>query len=184
MKKQILIALIGTALAAPFAVQAEGFYVGGNIGRAEQKWSADGVGSVKESDTAFKLVGGMNFNKNVGAEIGYVDFGKASFSDGINTVTAKPRALYAAVTGTLPLNEQFSLTAKAGLSANRVKFSVTGFGDETEKETSAIFGIGAAYKFAPNLAAVVEYENFGKIVKGEGANIKADLISVGIRYSF
>jgi OOP family OmpA-OmpF porin len=184
MKKQILIALIGTALAAPFAAQAQASYVGVNVGRAEQKLSVDGVGSIKDSDTGFKLYGGYAFHKNFGAEIGYVDLGKASVTDGIDTASSEPTALYAAVTGTFPLNEQFSLTGKVGVAANRVKVKFTGEPNSTEKHTSVMFGIGAAYNFAPNLAAVVEYEKFGKVLKEEGGNLKADLISVGVQYKF
>jgi OOP family OmpA-OmpF porin len=188
MKKQILIALIGTALAAPFAVQAEGFYVGGNIGRAEQKLSNVNVGTDKDTSTGFKLVGGYNFTKYVGAEVGYVVFGKGETNlFAPDTANSKPRAFYTAATGTLPLDAQFALTGKVGVSANRVKSSGTDTGAPfTEKgdRITALVGIGATYNFAPNLAAVVEYERFGKVEKSEEGYIKADLLSVGVRYKF
>lgn len=183
MKKQILIALIGTALAAPFAVQAQNAYVGGNIGRAEQKLS--GVdGSLKDKDTSFKLYGGMMFDKTFGAEIGFVNFGKAESVEVDGTFTSKVRAFYAAGTAAFPLNEQFSLTAKVGVSANRVKESFTGDADIKENRTSLLLGIGAKYNFAPNLAAVIEYENFGKVLKEEGETTKVNMLSVGIQYKF
>jgi OOP family OmpA-OmpF porin len=176
MKKQLLIALIGTALAAPFAAQAQsqiqGAYVGVNVGRAEGKLSDT---DIKDKDTAYKLYGGMMFDKNFGGEIGFVDLGKFSDVDG----SAKPKAIYAAATGTFPLNEQFSLSAKAGVSANRVKVS----GESSKSRASLLLGVGAAYNFAPNLAAVLEYEHFGKVYK-ESFDIKADMVSVGLRYKF
>ena len=183
MKKQILIALIGTALAAPFAVQAEGFYVGGNIGRANQKATVDNFGSDKDSSTGVKLVGGYAFTKNVGAEIGYVTLGKANLVIAGEAFSTKTRAFYTAATGTLPLNEQFSLTGKLGVSANRVENSdVTG--SETRDRITALVGVGATYNFAPNLAAVAEYDYFGKVIKEQNVNFKANLLSVGIRYKF
>jgi OOP family OmpA-OmpF porin len=187
MKKQVLIVLIGTALAAPFAVQAEGFYVGGNIGRTNQKLNVDNFGSDKDSSTAYKFVGGYAFTKNIGAEVGYVAFGTGRAAIRNETYTAKPKAFYAAVTGTLPLNEQFSLTAKAGISVNRVKttFSQPDFSQtDTSNETTALLGIGATYNFAPNLAAVFEYERFGKVAKDDVSNLKVNLLSAGLRYKF
>jgi OOP family OmpA-OmpF porin len=191
MKKQVLVTLLGAALALPLAAQAEGGYIGANIGRAEQKWSVDDAGSMKDEDTSFKLYGGVNFTKNFGVEVGYVYFGEfsASGTDGLNSasISSKPTSLYLAATGTLPLNDQFSLFAKAGVSANSTKlratlngFSVSG----TEDDTSAMFGIGAAYNFTKNVALVAEYENFGKVFKEDGLNLKADLISIGLRYKF
>ena len=115
-----------------------------------------------------------------GGELGYVDLGKAIGNSGD---TSKARAIYVAATGTFPLNEQFSLNAKVGASANRVKGEGPGFSDKFSR-TSLLLGVGATYNFAPNLAAVIEYENFGKILKEGGDNIKADLVSVGIRYKF
>lgn len=190
MKKQVIATILGAALALPLIAQAEGFYIGANVGRAEQKLSAGGE-SAKETDTGFKLYGGRDFTKNFGIEVGYVNFGKVggSITDSVGTwsVSLKPSALYLAGTGTLPLSEQFSLFAKAGVSFNRTKISVSTpdiSGSTTKSTTAALLGIGAAYQFAPNMSVVAEYENFGKVLDEDGINVKADLISVGLRYKF
>jgi OmpA-OmpF porin, OOP family len=191
MKQNFLFVFLGAALALPLTAQANGAYVGANIGHATQKLSADGVGSTKESDTGYKLYGGYEFTKNFGVEVGYVDLGKdsASGSDGINTASfsIKPKAAYLAATGTLPMNEQLSLFAKAGVSANRTELNATFNGasdSSTEKRTTAMFGIGVAYNFSKNCAVVGEYENFGKVIKEDGAELKADMLSLGVRYKF
>lgn len=191
MKQKLLVALLGTALALPMAVQAQGAYVGVNVGRAEQKLSIDEVGSIKENSTGFKLYGGVDFTKNFGLELGYAVLGKLeeSATDGVDTASfsMKPRAFYVAATGTIPLNDQFSFFGKAGLSANRTKISAS-FNDQsdsdTESETSLMFGIGAAYNFTKNLALVAEYENYGKVLKDDGADLKANMLSLGLRYKF
>lgn len=197
MKKQVIATILGAALALPLIAQAEGYYVGANVGRAEQKISIDGFGSDKDTDTGFKLYGGRDLTKNFGVEVGYVNFGKVgdSITDGADTlsVSLKPYALYLAGTGTLPLSEQFSVFAKVGVSMNRTKVSASAnipsegfsFSDSTtERNTAAMVGIGAAYKFTPNMALVAEYENFGKVLDEDGVNVKADLVSVGLRYKF
>jgi OOP family OmpA-OmpF porin len=191
MKKQLLVTLLGAALALPLAAQAEGAYIGANVGRTQQKLSVEDEGSLKDNSTGFKLYGGYDVTKNFGAEVGYVHFGKgeASASDGVDSasISAKPKSLYLAAKGTLPLNEQFSLFAKVGVARNSTKVaaSINGVGgSETMKRTSGVFGVGAAYNFTKNVALVAEYENFGKVVDEDGASLKADLISVGVRYSF
>ena len=96
-------------------------------------------------------------------------------------------AIYAAATGTLPLNAEFSLFAKVGVTQNhtKAKLNLIGFSaSESKNKTAALFGIGAAYNFNKNLSAVAEYENFGKTMSQDGMKLKADLLSIGLRYKF
>lgn len=185
MKKQLFAVVVGAALALPLFAQAEGAYVGGNIGRSELKLSGDGSG--KENKTSFKAYAGYDFTANFGVEGGYVDFGKLKDSDGGASASLETSALYAAATGTLPLNEQFSLFGKVGVTRNHTKvsasagiFSVSG----SKNKTSALIGVGAAYNINKNLSAVAEYEHFGKTLDVDGANLKASQFSVGLRYKF
>ncbi|GGI19432.1 outer membrane beta-barrel protein [Oxalicibacterium faecigallinarum] len=190
MKKQMLAVLVGAMMALPVVASAQTSYVGINVGNAKQKVGIeDATGSIKDSSTGYKIYGGYNFNQNLGIEGGYVSFGKGkvAYDDGTASgeVQSKPRALYAAVTGNLPLSNAFALTAKAGVAFNRVKVHDTGYGDSvSESRTTPMFGVGASYGFSKNIAVVVEYENFGKVAKGEGLYLKANLISAGVRYSF
>ena len=183
MKKHLLVALVGTALILPIAAQAEGAYIGASVGRAESELKSGGMSS-KDSDTGFKLNAGVDFTKNFGVEIGYVDLGKPSISGGGLTATAEPRSYYLAGTATYPIDEQFAVFAKAGVTRNRTKVNMTGFGSDKFTHTDAILGVGASYNVAKNIAVVIEYENFGKTVDEQGANLKSDLISVGLRYKF
>ena len=182
---KIVIALIA-ALAAPLAAHAEGAYVGGNIGRAEQKAHIDGF-SVKESTTAYKLYGGYNYTKNFGAEVGFVDLREAEKSGNGARISSKPQSLYVAATGTLPLDEQFALFAKVGVARNHVKLAGSGLGynySGSENRTAPFIGVGASYALNKNVSFVAEYENFGKVAKDGKDNIKADFLSVGVRYAF
>ncbi len=183
MKKQVIATILGAALALPLIAQAQVSYLGANVGRAEQKARVDGFGSFKDNDASFKLYGGHEFTPNLGVELGYVNFGEADKSFGPVNASSKPQSLYLAGTGTLPLSEQISLFGKVGVSVNRTKIRAPGFSD-TERNTTALLGIGAAYKFAPNMSMVAEYENFGKVLDEDGGNIKADLVSIGLRYKF
>jgi len=186
MKKNVLFALIA-ALAAPLAAHAEGnYYVGGNVGRAEQKVDLDGL-SFKEHKTAYKVYGGYNYTQNFGAEIGFADLREAEKSGNGARISSKPESLYVAAVGTLPLNDQFALIGKAGVAYTHVKVSasVAGFSDSgSDNRTSPYVSVGAAYLLNKNVSFVAEYEYFGKIAKDGDANIKANLVSVGVRYAF
>lgn len=184
--KHITVFAMIAALAAPLAVQAEGYYVGGNIGRAEQKADV-GYTSFKESATAYKLVGGYNYNKNFGAEIGYADLREVSVSGNGASVSSKPSAFYVAATGTLPLNEQFSLFGKLGVATAHekvtAKYGTTNV-SSTDNRTTPYISVGAAFALNKEVSFVAEYENFGKVAKDGDANVKADMFSVGVHYSF
>ena len=187
MKKQLFAAVVGAALAFPLFAQAEGYYAGANVGRSEFKASVDGQGSEKENKTGYKAYAGYDFTPNFGAEAGYVNFGKVKLYAEDASAHLKSSAFYVAATGTLPLNEQFSLFGKAGVTQNRAKIS---FNNDyfdfsgSKNKTAAVFGIGAAYHFDKKLSLVAEYENFGKILDVDGGNLKADLLSIGLRYKF
>lgn len=187
MKKSLIAVLISAAAALSGAAQAQSYYAGADVGRAEQKFSADGVGSDKEHKTDFLVYGGYNFTKNYGVEGGYGYFGKTSVTQDGLSASIKPQTVYLAATGTLPLDPQFALFAKVGIAANRTKVTTSFEGagsSDTENETTAMFGVGASYLVYPNTTIVVQYQNFGKVVKSDGADLKVNSFTVGARYAF
>ncbi|MET0322382.1 MAG: outer membrane beta-barrel protein, partial [Duganella sp.] len=164
MKNTILFAMLA-ALAGSAAAQSQGAYVGGNVGRAEQKASVDDFGSEKDTDTGFKLYGGYNFTQSFGLEAGYADLGKLERSAFGDSISLEPTSVYFAATGTLPLDAQFSLFGKAGVARTEVKGSESFDGIRTsgkESRNSGYFAVGAAYAVNNNFSVVAEYENFGK----------------------
>jgi OOP family OmpA-OmpF porin len=183
MKKHLLVALVGTALTLPILAQAEGAYIGASVGRAESDLNIEGF-SLKDSDTGFKFNAGYDFTPNFGVEVGYADLGKPSIAIAGDRATAEPISYYLAATATYPIDQHFSIFAKAGVTKNRTTVSAPGFADEKLKHTSAILGVGGAYNFTKNIAVVVEYENFGKTIDEQGANLKTDMVSIGLRYKF
>ncbi|CDG84162.1 outer membrane protein [Janthinobacterium agaricidamnosum] len=182
MNQKIIAVTIAAALSLPMLAHAEGAYLGANIGRSDLKADGD-----TRDQTAYKAYAGYDFTKNFGVEAAYVDFGKIKERDGNSSLSVKSSAFYVAATANWPLSEQFSLFAKAGASANRVKvdYSEPGFSENTkENKTSVMFGIGGVYAINKNLSVVAEYENFGKIYNRDGGDLKANLFSAGLRYKF
>ena len=186
MKHIAAFTLIAAALAAPLAAQAENTYVGGSVGRAEQKLDVAGY-SIKENTTGYKLVAGADITKNFGLEAGYADLREASISGNGAHLSSKPQVFYVAGTATLPIDEQFAVFGKAGIATAHTKISasVRGFGaNGTDNQTTGVIGLGAAYHLNKNVSFVAEYEYFGKVAKDGDASLKADLLSVGVRYKF
>lgn len=189
MKKIIITAALLSA-SIPFLAHAEGTYLGANIGSAKIKSSVDGFSS-SDHNTGGKIYGGAQLTAPFGVELGYVNFGRSdkNFNAGVNTgsVSVKPSAVYAAATATAPINDRFSVFGKLGVTENRAKINATLNGvanNRTRNHTDALIGVGATYAVSKEVSAVAEYENFGKLAKDDNANIKGDLLSVGLRYQF
>lgn len=190
MTKTPTTALVASAFLFSAPAYAAGAYVGASIGSAEHKLSIDGD-SGKERKTGARLYGGYALNESIGLEAGYARLGTVSsaMTDGFNTVSLdyRARALYVAGTATLPLGQEFSVFAKAGVTANNGKVTArfNGVSDSMSRtNTTAMFGIGAEYSVARNISAVAEYENFGKVIDAKEGTTKAQMVSVGLRYQF
>jgi len=181
MKQKIVVALL-TVSVLPFAVHAEGVYVGADVGQSYQKVNANGSSST-EREVGGKLLGGYQLNKNLGVEAGYVNFGKVNASSNPSGIDARTQSGYVAATGTLPLNEQLSLFGKAGVARNSTKITDANTSD-TFGKTTAMFGVGAAYAFTPKISGVLEYDDFGKVIDESGVSLRQSMLSAGVRYKF
>src|SRR3954447_17920663 len=87
-KALIGIAALGAAafsLPATAQMSMSSAYVGGGFGQSKFKCPT-GLSCDDTKDTAFKLFGGYQFNRNIASEVGYTDLGKATGTGG-----AKPR---------------------------------------------------------------------------------------------
>jgi OOP family OmpA-OmpF porin len=190
MKKHLCTALVFTAFAFPLAAHAAGAYLGANVGSVEHKFNVNGD-STTEDKTGAKVYAGYGFTDHFGIELGYANLGKvnAALDNGVNSASLRYEAqvLYLAGTATLPVSAGFSLFAKGGVVANYAKGTVTFNGDTKNGRAgngTGMFGIGAAYNVSPKLSVVAEYENFGKVLEKNETNTKAQMVSVGLRYTF
>ena len=182
MKKQLIIALLASAALLPAAQAAED-YVGFNIGAAQHKGSFDGIGSIKDEDVAYRIYLGHQITDTFGLELGYADLGKYKISGKGFSLAVEPRSIHAALTATFPINKQFALTGKAGFSQNRSRLSGSGLYLK-ENDTNTLLGFGGTFALNPRLSLVVDYENYSKVLSGEGEHLKTFVVSAGVRYGF
>jgi len=186
MKRIVLAVVVAVTGLHPVLAAEPAAYVSTSIGSAKQKLSIEGI-DVSRSDTAFQIAGGYRFTPHAGLELGYTNLGKAEVSGGGARASSEPQAVHLAVTGKWDVTPVLAVTGKLGAAHTRTRVEA-GCGcssvSETETHTGPTFGIGASYKLDTDFAAILEYQNFGKIIKADGAELKAHVVLVGIRYSF
>ncbi len=184
MKNNLIVAVIAAASLFPLAAQAEGWYVGGSLGRTQQKLHTAGlVGTINE--TGLRAYGGYQVDDYFGLEAGVAGLGNSTLNAGGSaSLKASTRALYAAGTAKFPIGK-FFLIGKFGIAKNHIEvvsplFKGTGKEDKSDTYLSA----GAGYAFNDRLSMLVEYENYGAQVNMGGLIVKTRMLSSGVRYAF
>jgi len=132
-----------------------GAYVGLDVGNAD-------FGT--EDDTAFKILGGYQFHRNIAAEIAY--------SQLLDKGPVEVTALEVVAVGLFPLANQISILGKLGLANVDVETPV-GSDDKTE----LTYGIGVQYDFTGNLGARLQWQRYD-------TDEEIDLLSIGVVWRF
>lgn len=159
MKSLLIAAAFSAALVAGPA-SAE-MYLGAGVGAAK----------TDRNETSWKLYGGFQASPIWGLELGYTDLGNYRGS------SVASRSL--AVTGTLPLNERWSLLGKLGATSNRSDFA------GASNHTDLLAGLGVGYSMTKNVGVRLEYEDFGKLSKaGTGSDSRGRNLGLSVQYGF
>lgn len=171
MKKIIGLA-IGAALST--TAQAEGFYIGADVGQARVKDQGETF-----KDTGFNLYGGYLFNENVAIEGGYRTLGKDTISVKLPAqpavdVTVKASALQLSAVLSAPLSKEFSVFGRVGVNRIEVKASALGESDK-DSETKALVGFGARYAINKQIGLRAEFQKAASNVR---------IFSAGVDYRF
>ena len=210
MKRLIATAALATLVASPALAQSypgvpdEGVYIGTALGQSKQKFDLaqyyrdQGVPNVSDdnTDTAFKLFVGYQFNPNFAVEAGYVDFGdfeaNARTVVGGIPVTGSSKLSFdgftAALVGKLPIQDGFSVYGKLGMIAwdadvteNVQALGLSQSDSYGEDGTDPFYGIGAEY-VVNQVMMRLEFERYD--ISDSGEDFEIDLISASIGYRF
>jgi OOP family OmpA-OmpF porin len=200
------LAVLGATMAAPsFAELAPGWYVGGNVGRANaDDFDSNGFGIVPpaavtgssqdEHDTGYKLYGGYQFHRNFAAEFGYFNLGRYNYgfttAGGAFNGNTRFQGLNLDLVGTFPITDRFSAFARIGAAYTQARSSGAGAGtlagvtaSGTDRSWGAKGGLGLEYAFTPNLAVRGEWERY-RVEDGVRGRGNIDMWSVGLVYRF
>jgi OOP family OmpA-OmpF porin len=147
------------ASASALADVQPGLYAGAAVGKASIEIDAVGFDA---DDTAFKVFGGYNFNRNFAVELAFIDGGKPDDRFGTGSVEVAVDAINLSALGRLPVNEMFSVFGKVGFASydvevkGRVGNTVVGSADGSDEDLS--YGLGAAFNIGTNVEVRGEYE--------------------------
>jgi len=210
-KTAAALGLVGCAvITGAFAATDDPFwYIGGNIG--ESKARIDDVRitsqllggglaatSINNDDkgTAFKLLGGYQFNKNFSLEAGYFDLGRFGFTantapPGTLNGKIKLRGINLDAVGTLPITEKFSAFGRLGLNYAQASDNFTSTGavpaptnpNPSTKDWNYKAGVGVQYALTESLSMRGELERY-RINDAVGNKGDVNLFSLGLVYRF
>ena len=199
------------ALSAPAMAQtndSSGFYGGlslgssrGNFDEARIAGSVAGAGTTVTSvsrdsrSTAYRLLGGYQFNRYLALEASYFDLGHFGFSGTTapaGTLNGRIRVAGVGmdVVGSLPVGDSFALLARAGgqWARTRDTFSTSGAAtlsnaSPSHRGNNPKVGLGAQFDFSPSLLLRGEAERY-RINDAVGQRGDVNVLSVSLVMRF
>ena len=196
------------AASSSFAQEASYLYGGLAVGRSqaridEARITASLLGAgltttamtTEERDTAYKLFGGYQFNRNFGLEAGYFDLGKFSFKStttpaGTLNGQIKLQGVNLDLVGTLPLSERFSAIGRVGVQYANARDTFSGTGavsvlnpNPSKRSANYKFGGGLQYEFSPSFLVRAEAERY-RINDAVGNKGDVNMISASLVFPF
>lgn len=196
LKKTAIATLVAAgflASSASFAqgtrgAQDTGFYAGLHFGQSSAECaSAPGV-SCDDSDSAWKILGGYQFNRNLAVEVGYANLGEITITGGGSRLVVETTAWDLVGVGSFPINNQFSVYGKLGFHS-----SETEIGSAKDDGIDLTYGIGVRYDFSRNLGVRAEWQRYGSVaapaatsgaLSARAQEFDIDVLSLGLVYKF
>ena len=180
------------AVSTPALPKDIGWYGGLGLGQSTFVDSCTGVAgpgiSCTEKDTAWKIFGGYQFNRNFAGEFGYADLGKTTVSlSGFGSASIGAKGFELTGVGSVPVNEQLSVYGRLGFFLWNVDLKDgTGVnGSASASGISLTFGFGASFNVATNAALRLEWQRYKDVgdanTTGKG---DIDLIGAGLVVKF
>ena len=166
------------------------WYAGVGFGQSKAKdgctgLAGTGVTSCDDTDTAARIFGGYKFNQNIAAEVGYSDLGKAKLSGIVLGLPAsaewKGTVWDFSAVGILPINQQFSVFGRLGLTAWSVDLNVTVAGlpgSASASGTDTTYGLGVQWDINNQFGLRGEWQQFQSL--GDDNTGQSDVSVVGV----
>ncbi len=179
------------AASTPALSQDAGWYGGLGIGQSTFIGACDGISSpdsCQEKNTAWKIFGGYQFNRNFAGEFGYTDLGKTTASFvGFGSLSNAVTGFELTGVGSLPVNQQVSVYGRLGFFLWNADFKDgTGLiGSASASGMGLTFGFGASFNLATNVALRLEWQRYKEVGDvNTTINGDIDLIGAGLVVKF
>jgi OmpA-OmpF porin, OOP family len=188
MIKRSSVAALGIA-AAMFALPASAqWYAGAGVGQSTFKGDLSCSGaaplSCSDTDTAFKVFGGYQINRNFAAEATYQDFGKASASGFGANASLKSHAFDVSALGMLPFAAHFAAYARLGVYFASSDFTSNVGVNASQSNNNLTYGLGLQWDPMSNLGVRVEYQVYSKVGGGDLGTGDIDVLGVSGLWRF
>jgi len=132
-------------------------------------------------DSAWKAYATGQFNRNLGLEFGYTDFGKIAASGGETKAWAANVSLLAGV----PIGDRLDVFAKGGGVYARTDVSAdpsTLFDTGHKAGWGTTYGVGASFAITPQWAIRADWDRYNLDFVGGSRNV--DMGSAGVQFRF
>lgn len=175
------------ASSAAFAENGNGFYIGGGVGYAGHGTDCRGVDDCSNSRAGFKLLGGYQITPNLAIESSFGDTGRTRASGNGASLSNKTQSFTLAALGIYPVDKQIELFGKLGAHStkNKIEGSSSDLSFSGSMNASGLLaGVGAQYRFTPNMLGRVEYEYLSRAVYDFDGRKAINLVTASVMYQF
>jgi opacity protein-like surface antigen len=159
-------------------------FIGLEIGKPRYSTSCGNLAglSCSNNGTSYSIVAGNMFTQNLGAELSYLDLGKADRAGG----SVSARGINLSLLGRLPLGDSFSLEGKVGGTYGVTKVSadpLAGIPTGRDSGFGLGYGVGLDIHVTRGLQGNIGWEQHNFHFSGQGtSNVKN--VTVGLAYVF
>jgi len=184
-----ILSLAALGFASPAAAQGRdtGIYVGLGFGTSDHSDQCSGATATitcDDSDKAFKIFGGYQFNRNFAVELGYTNLGEATATNNTNgiRITDEATAFEVVVVGMLPIASRFSVYGKLGLFSGEIDRSSNSalVATGTNDKSGLTYGAGLRFDITNNVGVRLEYQIYPDV--GDITDVK--VMSIGVLFKF
>ena len=192
MRKSVILLVLLLLPIASSSTQAKGLYLGASVGAAMTNGLDDeGDVNIDDSGTGWEALAGYQFAGPLGAELAYVDLGKASAEGGLGfSEHLKSHGVQFSAVATLPANSPLAAQARFGGFAWTQDVEVQDEGstfDDSENGTTMCAGFGVRYnlKSLEHLGLTAKWTRYFDVGNEDsGAQLDRDFFALGATWSF
>ena len=180
-------AVLACASTVALAENGTGFYLGGGVGYTNQSTDCHGIDDCSKSRTGFKLLAGYQIMPNLAIESSYGNTGRTEISFNGHHLLSKTQSFTVAALGIYPVTKEIELFGKLGAHStkNNIDMEVPGLAVSGSVTNSGLLaGVGAQYRFTPNLLGRVEYEHLSRAVYDFDGRKAINLVTASVLYQF
>ncbi len=189
MMKKMWVAAMMAAVGS--SAMAAGGYVEASAGFSHVNQECPAGGNCKNNKPAFRLIGGFyHLNPMLVAEVGYLNFGKATAALAVNTQPSPVKgslhssALYAGLALRLPVDEDIGLTFRVGGANVRSQLVLSTGAKSEATRTNLLLGMGAEWRIEGNLSAMAAVDLTKTSDPNGGGRGSLSMVTAGVRYAF